>query len=197
MNTSGLMRIAKNMYIDFRIQGKFLGGTVDSVDKEKGVFDTANSDYSAIQKIFFELNTIKPEDIIVDIGCGKGRVINYLLYKKVRNPIIGIEYNPEVAAVTQKRLNRFSNVSIIAGDATEKMPLNTTVVYLFNPFGPELMTKFRDRLLQCSPAIRVFYYNPRHTAVFDGDDRFQIDYYDSNRSGMRWDLAVISFNNRS
>jgi precorrin-6B methylase 2 len=65
---------------------------------------------------------IEPNDVLVDVGCGKGRVTNWWLSQGLRNRMVGIELDPDVASATEKRLRRFSNVTILNEDATAWMP---------------------------------------------------------------------------
>jgi len=50
-----------------------------------GVEDTASTDYAALPFIFTR-DTVLETDVLVDIGCGKGRVINWWLESRVRQP---------------------------------------------------------------------------------------------------------------
>ncbi len=72
--------------------------------------------------------------MLVDIGCGKGRVINFWLHQGLTNRLIGLELDPDVATAAQQRLAPYRNVQIIVGDAIENLPTDGTLFYLYNPF---------------------------------------------------------------
>lgn len=186
-----IKRLVENVMIDYSIQRRFLGGTVTSADISKGVYDTANSNYSALRYIFSKVYTIKPNDIIVDVGCGKGRVISYLLFKGIRNKIIGAEYNDDIANETRTHVSRFKNVEIRSGDIFASFPDQANVFYLYNPFNEELMKKFKAHIFGLSSNKRVYilYYSPWYVDVFKEDDRFSVEIM---KIPGNWDIALIS-----
>jgi len=94
--------VARNMAMDLRY-GALLSGTIKS--RRSGASNVANSQYSVLPPIFD--GRIGRDDVLVDVGCGKGRVINWWLSRGLRNRIVGIELEPEVASATAKRLARY------------------------------------------------------------------------------------------
>jgi hypothetical protein len=108
-------------------------------------FFDAHTDYSALPHIF--KNRIKTSDVLVDIGCRKGRVINWWLSQGLRNRMIGIELDEKIANGTRKRLRRYENVSIIHGDASHNIPAGGTLFYLYNPFPKPVVKASKDRLM--------------------------------------------------
>lgn len=161
----------KNFWIDMVIQRSFLGGRVKSIDSSKGIYDTVSTGYDAIHLIFFKYFKVSKSDIIVDVGCGKGRVFNYLLYKGLRNKMIGYEINEEVAVTTKKNLSRFKNVTILSEDIFNNFPSDTTLFYLFNPFNSTVMQQFVDNMLKMKDKKPVIlYYNPSCIHLYDNSD---------------------------
>lgn len=163
-----IVRLARNLAFDLRYGG-FSGGTVEA--RTPGARATGNTDY-AVMKQLFE-GRIEKNDVLVDVGCGKGRVINWWLRYHGKNRIFGLELLEEVAAATQRRLRRYPNVRIVAGDAIANLPEEGTLFFLFNPFDAAIMTRFKARLAEMcrgrSRPPRVLYYAPLHLEVF-GDD---------------------------
>jgi tRNA G46 methylase TrmB len=125
--------------------GGLLGGETNTRYAHIGARETANCDYEALSRIF--ANRIKASDVLVDIGCGKGRVINWWLHNGCRNRIIGIELDEEIANRTRQRLRRYKNVSIITGDAIQNLTADGTLFYLYNPFKEHIMEAFKKRLI--------------------------------------------------
>ena len=74
MGASRIYRLVYNVLFDLKY-GRFLGGKKHTPYSLMGANVTANSDYKAMT-IFFKGN-IKLDDVLVDVGCGKGRVINF------------------------------------------------------------------------------------------------------------------------
>ena len=117
-------------------------------------------------------------DVIVDVGCGKGRVLNWLLAEHPRNRIVGIELDPEVCAKVERRLRRRANVTILCGDATELLPADASVFYLFNPFDDAVMHRFADAVVDRVTdlaRVRIVYYHARFVDVFRADPRFTVE----------------------
>jgi 16S rRNA A1518/A1519 N6-dimethyltransferase RsmA/KsgA/DIM1 with predicted DNA glycosylase/AP lyase activity len=92
--------------------------------------------------------------MLVDVGCGDGRVINFWLNSGYKNPIVGIEIDGATARSTSDRMARYSNVEIIHGDAS-KANLEGTVFYLFNPFIGQMMVNFERRRRGCPGKIII------------------------------------------
>ncbi len=163
------LRLARNVAIDLRYGG-FLGGNTKSRFASQGAYDTVNSDYGVLRMVFD--GRVRPDDILCDVGCGKGRVLNYWLQSGLRNRLYGIELDPEIAASTRRRLRKHGNVELITGDAVTSLPGDATLFYLYNPFSKEVLELFRDALVRRARPARVLYYNPLFTEVFQSSDQF-------------------------
>ena len=164
------IRLVRNVYLDFKYGG-FLGGTRKTRYSLLGVEDTASTDYAALAFIFTG-NTIKESDVLVDIGCGKGRVINWWLSRGFPNQIVGIELDDTVARRTKWRLRRHRNVEIICGDALAHLPVNGTIFYLYNPFKEPWVAAMKrqlELLFSTKAGISVFYYNCVYVDIFKND----------------------------
>lgn len=166
-----IVRLFRNASIDLRY-GAWLGGALATRYALLGAFNPSNSDYSVLPAVFGDL--IRPYDVLVDVGCGRGRVINWWLKGGHRNKIIGLELDPDLASRTARRLRRFHNVSVIVGDATVHVPPDGTLFYLYNPFNAEVMARFRDSIVARNRPATLIYYNCENLDVFTGDPRWQI-----------------------
>ena len=136
---------ARNAVRDLRY-GALLGGTIRSRYEHLGAFHVTNTPYDDLPVLFARAG-VTPDDVFVDVGCGKGRVINWLLDHHPENRIFGIELDPEVCAATAKRLRRFENVQIVCGEATGLLPEAGTLFYLFNPFDDQVLRRFAAAFL--------------------------------------------------
>ena len=86
--------------------------------------------------------------MIVDVGCRQGPRDQLVpLAVPATTAIVGIELDPEVCARTAKRLRKHANVTVLCGDATELLPEDGTVFYLFNPFDEPVLATFAEALL--------------------------------------------------
>ncbi|HTC16681.1 MAG TPA: class I SAM-dependent methyltransferase [Steroidobacteraceae bacterium] len=156
----------RNLLRDVRFGGRFLGGGQATRFAHAHATDVANSDYLAMAEVFGRI-AIADDDVIVDVGCGKGRVINFLLSRGIKCEIIGIEIDPEVARVTARRLRHYRNVSIVAGSVIDRWPEHATIFYAYNPFDAPVVERFCDLLAAHTRPFVVLYYNCRHRGVFE------------------------------
>ena len=103
------------------------------------------------------------EDVVLDYGCGKGRVGFFLSYRtKVRT--IGIEYDEHIYEDALK--NRESTVSgrkpefVLTLAEEYQVPAEVNRCYFFNPFSVEILHKVMARI------IESWYENPREIYLF-------------------------------
>ena len=188
------LKVVKNFWIDILIQRTFLGGRVESIDGREMIYDSVSTGYSHLEFIFFKFYNIKADDIIVDVGCGKGRVFNYLIYKGIKNKMIGYEINVPLAELTKKRLLRYKNVTIVSGNILESFPYGANLFYLFNPFKKEMMNKFKESIAEIKNNKPVLlYFNPTCLEVFN-DSRFTFKLIDIPIPffGFNYQLAIIN-----
>ena len=145
--------------------GRPLGGTVRSRYEHLGAYHATNSPYDDLDRVFAGVD-VGPKDTIVDVGCGKGRSLNWLIDRFPGNPIVGIELDPELCTQTARRLQRRSNVTVVCGDATELIPPEGRVFYLFNPFDESVTERFAAALRERGRPATVVYYNARFLEPF-------------------------------
>jgi trans-aconitate methyltransferase len=117
-----------------------------------------------LRDIFAEV-PISDEDVLVDVGCGEGRVINFWLSRGLKNPIIGLEFVASVAQRAKARYRKYPNVSIIEGDAIANTPANGTIFFLYNPFSAETVAAFERAARKLDATI--VYYNNNYMEPFE------------------------------
>lgn len=189
--------VARNFAVDLRYGGS-LAGSIRSRYRHRGASDVVNSQYSVLPHIFD--GRIGPADVLVDVGCGKGRVINWWLSLGLRNRMVGIELDPDVASATNERLRRFGNVAIVNEDATTWMPDDATVAYMYSPFNAAVMRRFKAHLEErfAERGITVLYWNPEFVDVFQDDPRWStylvelVEVLDRRISGSHRRYAVLA-----
>ena len=171
--------VLRNHLIDRRYGGSCAGAAPTEYG-HLGAYGTSSADYSQLRRIFSPENGLEigPGDVLVDVGCGKGRVLNHWLEMGLDNRIVGIELDERFAEFAAGRLAGFPNVEVVCGDAIESFPLDGTVFFLFNPFDDETLARFADRLATGSTAperVVVVYYFSMHAEVFEDDPRFVVE----------------------
>ncbi|GGH09437.1 class I SAM-dependent methyltransferase [Mucilaginibacter phyllosphaerae] len=172
-----LKRQLKRLKIDLLTQRTFLAGGVPSIDNNN-IIKTVSTNYEELEIIFFEHSPLRPGDVLIDVGCGKGRVFSYLLYKGLKNKMIGYEINESVGLNTARRLKQHKNIEIRVDNIFDDFPPDGNVFYLYNPFKDKMMESFRAEILNISHRNPVIIYNnPVHLSLFDTAD-FTYQYYD-------------------
>ena len=153
--------------------GGFYGGVRPSRFADSGAAATQSTNYEQLRELFGPDNSlIGPADVLVDVGCGKGRVLNFWLSLGLKNRIVGIELDPNIAEETRRRLAPYANVVVLCGDAIDRLPLDGTLFYLYNPFNRAVMSRFKSKLAGINARnvnVKVVYYNCRHLDVFQDD----------------------------
>ena len=164
-----------------------------------------------ILKKVFSLYAIQTSDVLVDVGCGKGRVIAWWLNLGYKNRIYGFELDGKMASFAKIAFAEHENVTIINGNIFDSFPADADVFYMYNPFGAEMTSDFKDRLIETyygKKEIAILYYHCPHIGVFRDDPRFdiqEINYPEwslHHNSGFPW-YAIIRMaaspcqNNRS
>src|SRR5215469_6802269 len=124
---------------------------------------------------------------LVDIGCGKGRVL-MLASEYAFTEIVGVELNPDLARVARKNLSRFGQrrwlglrgskfrtrvtdrVRIIEGDAlTVPLPDGPVALFYFNSFEREMAELWLARLGEITrertAPLDLIYIHPEFDAM--------------------------------
>jgi SAM-dependent methyltransferase len=171
--------LARNYLIDRRYGGS-CAGSAPTAFGHLGAYGTSSIDYWQLKRIFSPSNGVQitPEDVLVDVGCGKGRVLNYWLELGLGNRIVGIELDERFARFAATRLAGYSNVEVICGEAIEMLPPDGTVFFLFNPFGAEVLARFAERIATISTVperLVIVYYFAMQVQVFERDPRFVVE----------------------
>lgn len=188
-----IRRILNNLLIDLRY-GSFLGSNlrplrliaewragrsakVETPYWRADWIGCYNNSDSHTLKLIFE-DRIEEDDVLVDIGCGRGRVINWWLANGYRNRMIGLEIDEPTVQGLKQRVRRYPNVEIIAGDAVEHLPGDGTIYYMFNPFPPDVVEALQVKLIETleNPhRFTLLYYNCIHADVFEQNTKWDVE----------------------
>ena len=161
---------------DKKICGRKLGVFVPTPYAEShGATGSQSAPYYGLDRVLKGLY-LTGSDSFVDIGCGKGRVIAYLIGRGFRCNITGIEINPEVASVAKEWTAKYKNVEIVEGDAFGLDYNDYTVLFMYRPMETDTFKLFIDLLeMTLTHSVKLYYY-------VDG----QSGYYLNDRPG--WTL---------
>ena len=128
--------------------------------------------YSVLERLA-QSGRIRKKHVLLDYGCGKGRVDFFLAYQAGCRSI-GIEYDDRIyekAVENQKAAVSSGRVRMEQANA-EMFPVPPEVdrIYFFNPFSVEILQKVMNRILdsyyeQMRP-IQLFFYYPSDEYLF-------------------------------
>lgn len=106
---------------------------------------------------------ITQEDMVLDYGCGKGRV-GFFLFYRTKAKTIGIEYDDrilDIALENQKTtISRVKPDFVLTKAEEYEVPPDVNRCYFFNPFSVEILQKVMARI------IKSYYENPREVFLF-------------------------------
>lgn len=118
--------------------------------------------YSVLERLA-NSGLIRKRDVVLDYGCGKGRVDFFLAYQ-TKAYTIGIEYDERIylrALENKKTAVSGTKVEfVLAGAEMYEVPPEINRCYFFNPFSVEILRKVMARI------IESYYGNPREMYLF-------------------------------
>lgn len=107
---------------------------------------------------------LQKQDVLVDYGCGKGRVDFFLNYA-LGCETIGVEYNEALWVEAEKNLKNYlgknkNKISFILESAENYDPIKGNRFYFFNPFSVEILQTVLRRIYES------YYSRPRRIYLF-------------------------------
>ncbi len=115
---------------------------------------------------------VRPDDVFLDIGSGKGRALILAGLYPFRR-IIGVEISETLTAAARENIRRVQarlkcrTIDLVTADAAAyPIPPDVTVVYFFNPFSGEILSQvcrnIRALLLAAPRRLTVVFAEPGH-----------------------------------
>ena len=118
--------------------------------------------YTVLERLA-DSGLIGKDDVVLDYGCGKGRVGLFLSYR-TKAKTIGIEYDDRIysgALANQKTAMPKAKTDFLLSRAEEyEVPQSVNRCYFFNPFSAEILHKVMARI------IESYYAEPRKVLLF-------------------------------
>lgn len=154
------------IYMDYRIAGCSLQKNLVCNSGEE-IYPVQSASYRILRCLIRELE-FESSDVVVDIGCGWGRLLGYLLEKGDQvKELYGIEINEQAATVACHIFQNNPRVHIFHADAVKLYIPSATVLLLFNPFGAGVLENFLDAVeKQAAHPIRIYYIHAVYESVF-------------------------------
>ena len=120
--------------------------------------------YSVLERLA-ESGYIDRDNVVVDYGCGKGRV-GFFLHHALGCKTIGLEYDERIflQAVQNSTSYADSQVTFLCQNAAEYELEDADCFYFFNPFPVEILRSVLVKILESyyedPRTMRLFFYYP-------------------------------------
>ena len=137
---------------------------------------------------------IRKKDVVLDYGCGKGRVDFFLSYQ-TKAKTIGIEYDERIyqsALDNQRTAVSGAKTEFVMERAEEyEVPEEVNRCYFFNPFSVELLRKVMARIIESyyenSREMLLFFYYPSEEYISYLMTVDELEFYDEIECGDLFD----------
>lgn len=140
--------------------------------------------YSVLERLA-NYGEIRKNNLLLDYGCGKGRVGFFLSYQ-TRCRSIGIEYDERIFRAAEE--NRHTAVSSqrvgfeLQDAAGYRIPKEVDRIFFFNPFSVEILRKVVARILESwyeeHRRILLFFYYPSEEYISYLMTVDELEFYD-------------------
>ena len=116
--------------------------------------------YSVLERIA-DSGFLDENSVVVDYGCGKGRV-GFFLNRQLGCKAIGIEYDERIFAQAMENLRNYrgEGISLLNTRAEDYEPREADNFFFFNPFSVEILRAVLQNILES------YYENPREMRLF-------------------------------
>ncbi len=143
------------------------------------------TDYQLVERALNHLRIRRDRDVLLDLGCGKGRVLAVACRYPFRR-LFGVEVDQDLAQTAEKNLNRLATrrqtppVTIDHADAAEwPIPDDVSIVFLFNPFYGETFRRAMSNLRRSWQTrlrpLAVLYIQPvQHPDLLANEDWLEL-----------------------
>lgn len=135
-----------NAIIDKKICGMSLKRVIASKYRESHGATSATATSYAVLSEVIDTKKINENSKFIDVGCGKGRVLAYLLNKKVNCKMVGVELDADVAEIAKSWTEKYKNVEIIQDNVFDLDISEYTDFCLSRPFERDAFIKFLNKI---------------------------------------------------
>ena len=140
--------------------------------------------YSVLERLAGS-GLIGKDDVVLDYGCGKGRVGFFLSYR-TKAHTIGIEYDARIyqSALENRKtaLPKAKADFVLTSAEAYEVPADVNRCYFFNPFSAELLHKVMARILESyyeyPREILLFFYYPSDEYISCLMTLEELEFYD-------------------
>ena len=154
----------------------------DDINSDQYRFPYEPTPYCVLERLA-NSGLIRKDDVVLDYGCGKGRVSFFLAYQ-AKAKTIGIEYDERIynLAVENSKTARAKAVFLCERAEEFEIPEDVNRCYFFNPFSVEILHSVMARIIDSyytSPReIFLFFYYPSDEYTSYLSTINEIEFYD-------------------
>lgn len=145
---------------DKRLQIHTTGRDEENADQYRYPYEP--TPYTVLERLAKQ-GRISESDVVLDYGCGKGRV-EFFLSHQTKAYTLGIEYDQRIygSAIENRKtaVSRTKTQFVLARAEEYAVPPAVNRCYFFNPFSVEILHKVMARIL------KSYYENPREVLLF-------------------------------
>lgn len=138
--------------------------------------------YSVLERLA-DSGLISKDDVVLDYGCGKGRV-GFFLTNQTKAKTIGIEYDDRIyeRALENQKTARSKAAFVLTKAEEYEVPMEVNRCYFFNPFSVEILQKVMARIIESyyehPREIFLFFYYPSDAYIAHLMTVDELDFYD-------------------
>ena len=167
---------------DLSLQIKTTGRDETNADEYHHPYEP--TPYSVLERLA-KSGLIGKDDVVLDYGCGKGRVGFFLSYR-TKAKTIGIEYDDRIYESAlengQTTISRVKPDFVLTRAEEYEVPRSVNRCYFFNPFSVEILHKVMARIIESwyeSPReVFLFFYYPSDEYISYLMTVEELDFYD-------------------
>ena len=131
----------------------------DDTNSDEYRFPYEPTPYSVLERLA-DSGLIGNDDVVLDYGCGKGRV-GFFLSHQTKAKAIGIEYDERFYGNALENQTSGTKAEFVLTTAENyEVPEAVNRCYFFNPFSAQILHKVMARILDS------YYENPREIFLF-------------------------------
>ena len=131
----------------------------DDTNSDEYRFPYEPTPYSVLERLA-DSGLIGNDDVVLDYGCGKGRV-GFFLSHQTKAKTIGIEYDERFYGNALENQKSGAKAEFVLTTAENyEVPEAVNRCYFFNPFSAQILHKVMARILDS------YYENPREIFLF-------------------------------
>lgn len=175
--------------LDEIIAKQKLTGLYHTDFETSGSHPVQSTDYPILRKIKKRVHLNK-NDEIWDIGCGMGRFLGYYELLGHKGKLIGVEIDKTYYDFCKYIFRKKKNIHIIHSNALSVNIPKEAIVYLYNPFEPDILDQFLSKV-DCK---KIIYCHDKEKFVFENHKKYFLDdeFFSNLNCGKKVHISIYN-----